>query len=65
MIPFRSFILIEGYDQQTIIRPRPGGIRHQVLLQPAVALLDRAIVQVVVQIGSYPRDLRQIRVIRI
>jgi hypothetical protein len=46
-------VLVEGYDEEAVVRHSPLHVSVQVLLQPAIALLDRAVVHVVVEVGYH------------
>ena len=59
-----TIVLIPGHDQQAVVRPRPLDVAVEVNAQPGVALLDRATVHVVINIGHDDRHGRQLCVIR-
>lgn len=46
-------VLVEGYDEEAVVGHGPLRVSVQVLLQPAIALLDRAVVHVVVEVGYH------------
>jgi hypothetical protein len=49
-IALAAIVLVEGHDQKAVVGQSPLYVSVQVLLQPAIALLDRAIVHVVVEV---------------
>jgi hypothetical protein len=49
-IPLPAIVLIEGDDKKAVVGHRPLHVSAQVLLQPAIALLDRSVVHVVVEV---------------
>ena len=52
-IALAAVVLVEGHDQKAVVGQSPLYVRVQVLLQPAVGLLDRAVMHVVVEIRYY------------
>ena len=52
-IALAAIVLVEGHDQKAVVCQGPLYVSVQVLLQPAVALLDRAVVHVVVEVGYH------------
>jgi hypothetical protein len=50
VVPLAAIVLVEGHDKETIVGRGPLHVTVQVLLQPAIALLDGAIVHVVVEV---------------
>jgi len=49
-VALAAIVLIEGHDEEAIVVHGPLRVPVQVLLQPAIALLDRAVVHVVVEV---------------
>lgn len=49
-VALAAIVLVEGHDKETIVGRGPLHVTVQVLLQPAIALLNRAIVHVVVEV---------------
>ena len=52
-VALAAIVLVEGHDQETVVGHGPLHVSVQVLLQPAIALLDRAVVHVVVEAGYH------------
>jgi len=52
-IALPTIIFVEGHDEKAIVGQGPLHVSVHMLLQPAIALLDRAIVHVVVEVGYY------------
>ncbi len=52
-VALAAVILVEGHDEKAIVGHGPLHVGVQVLLQPPVALLDRAVVHVVVEVGYH------------
>ena len=52
-VALAAIVLVKSHDEQAVIGHRPLYVSVQMLLQPGIALLDRAIVHVVVQIGYH------------
>ena len=52
-VPLAAIVLVEGDNEKAVVRRGPLHVTVQVLLQPAIALLDRAVVHVVVEIGYH------------
>jgi hypothetical protein len=48
-----TIVLVEGHDEEAVVGHGPLRVSVQVLLQPAIALLDRAVVHVVVEVGYH------------
>lgn len=48
-----AVVLVEGHDKKAVVGHGPLHIGVQVLLQPAIALLDRAVVHVVVEVRCH------------
>ena len=45
-----AIVLVEGHDEEAVVGHGPLHVSVQVLLQPAIALLDRAVVHVVAEV---------------
>ena len=52
-VALAAIILVEGHNQEAVVGHGPLRVSVQVLLQPAIALLDRAVVHVVVKVGYH------------
>jgi hypothetical protein len=52
-VALAAIVLVEGHNEQAIVGHGPLHVPVQVLLQPAIALLDRAVVHVVVEVGYH------------
>jgi hypothetical protein len=52
-VALAAIVLVEGHDEETVVGHGPLRVSVQVLLQPAIALLDRAVVHVVVKVGYH------------
>jgi len=52
-VALAAIVLVEGHDQKAVVGHGPLHVPVQVLLQPAIALLDRAVVHVVVEVGYH------------
>ena len=52
-VALAAIVLVEGYNEEAIVGHGPLRVSAQVLLQPAIALLDRAVVHVVVEVGYH------------
>jgi hypothetical protein len=53
LVAMAVIVLVEGYDQEAVVGHGPLRVSVQVLLQPAIPLLDRAVVHIVVEVGYY------------
>jgi len=49
-VPLAAIVLVEGDNEKAVVGGGPLDVTVQVLLQPAIALLDRAVVHVVVEV---------------
>ena len=49
-VALAAVVLVESHYQQAVVRQCPLHVTVQVLMQPAVALLNRAVMHVVVQV---------------
>jgi len=49
-ITLAAIVLVEGHDQKAVVGQGPLYVSVQVLLQPAIAVLDRAVVHVIVEV---------------
>ena len=49
-VPLAAIVLVESDNEKAVVGGGPLHVRVQVLLQPAIALLDSAIVHVVVEV---------------
>jgi hypothetical protein len=52
-VALAAIVLVEGYNEEAVVGHGPLRVSVQVLLQPAIALLDRAVVHVVVEVGYH------------
>jgi hypothetical protein len=52
-VALAAIVLVKGHDEKAVVGQGPLHVSGQVLLQPAIALLDRAVVHVVVEIGYH------------
>ena len=52
-VPLAAIVLVEGDNEKAVVGGGPLHVTVQVLLQPAIALLDRAVVHVVVEVGYH------------
>jgi len=52
-VPLATIVLVEGDNEKAVVGGGPLHVTAQVLLQPAIALLDRAVVHVVVEVRYY------------
>ena len=52
-VPLAAIVLVEGDNEKAIVGGGPLHVTGQMLLQPAIALLNRAVVHVVVEIGYH------------
>jgi hypothetical protein len=52
-IAMAVIVFVEGHDQKAVVGKRPLYVTIQVLLQPAIGLLDRAVMHIVVNIGYH------------
>ena len=52
-VPLAAIVLVEGDNEKAVVGRGPLHVTLQVLLQPAIALLDRAVVHVVVEAGYH------------
>lgn len=46
-------VLVKGHDEKAVVGQSPLHVIIQMLLQPAIALLDRTVVHIVVEIGYH------------
>ena len=58
-VALAAVVLVESHDEQAVVGDCPLNVSVQLLLQPAVTLLDRAVVHVVVEVGCRERDCRK------
>lgn len=49
-VALAAIVLVEGNDKKTVVGRSPLRVTVKVLLQPAIALLDRAVVHVIVEV---------------
>ena len=49
-VALAAIVLVEGHDQEAVVGHGPLRVSAQVQLQPAIALLDAAVVHVVVEV---------------
>jgi hypothetical protein len=56
-------VLVEGDDEQAVVAGRPARVLAEVLLHPAVASPDRAVVHVVAHIRAHERHSRQLAIV--
>jgi len=49
-VTLAAVVLVEGHNEKAVVGHRPLYVIVHVLLQPAIALLDRAVVHVVVEV---------------
>jgi len=49
-VALAAIVLVKGHDEKAVVGQGPLYVSVQVLLQPAIALLDGAIVHVVVEV---------------
>ena len=52
-VPLAAIVLVEGDNEKAVVGGGPLHVTGQMLLQPAIALLNRAVVHVVVEIGYH------------
>ena len=52
-VALAAIVLVEGHNQEAVVGHGPLRVSVQVLLQPAIALLDAAVVHVVVKVGYH------------
>jgi hypothetical protein len=52
-VALTPIVLVEGHDEEAIVGHGPLRVAVHMLLQPAIAFLDRAVVHVVVEVGYY------------
>ncbi len=52
-VALAAIVLVEGHDEEAVVGHGPLHVSIQVLLQPAIALLDRAVVHIVVEVGYH------------
>jgi hypothetical protein len=52
-IALAAIILVEGHDQKAVVGQGPLRVSVKVLLQPAIGLLDRAVMHIVVEVGYH------------
>ncbi len=49
-VPLAAIVFVEGDNEKAVVGRGPSHVTVQVLLQPAIALLDRAVVHIVVEV---------------
>jgi len=49
-VPLATIVFVEADNEKAVVGRGPLDVTVQVLLQPAIALLDRAVVHVVVEV---------------
>ena len=52
-VALAAIVLVEGHDQKAIVGQGPLYVSVKVLLQPAIGLLDRAVMHIVVEVGYH------------
>ena len=52
-VALAAVVLVEGHDEKAVVGHGPLHVSVQVLLQPGIALLDRAVMHVVVEVGYH------------
>jgi hypothetical protein len=52
-VTLAAIVLVKGHDEKAFVAQGPLHVSAQVLLQPAIALLDAAVVHVVVEVGYH------------
>jgi hypothetical protein len=52
-VALAAIVLVESHNEEAVVRHSPLHVGVQVLFQPGVTLLDRAVVHVVVEVGYH------------
>src|SRR5262249_42000358 len=64
LVVLAAVVLVPGDDQEAVVRLGPLGVGIDVVLQPGIALLDRTVVHVVLDVRDDEGDGRQLGVVR-
>jgi hypothetical protein len=52
-VALAAIVFVEGHDQKAVVGQGPLNVAVEVLLQPAIGLLDRAVMHIVVEVGYH------------
>ena len=58
-VALAPIVLVECHDEETIVGHGPLHVSVQVQLEPAIALLNRAVVHIIVEVGYHEREGRK------